>query len=73
MGPDSRSERTLLDRTVKLLTTAGSADNDAERHAAHRRARQRLAELERRTGWALPRAAAAELEHRARGVLTAAG
>lgn len=66
-------ERALLDQTVKLLATAESTAHEGERHAAYRRAMDRLSELERRTGWALPRSAAVVLQHRARGMLTVAG
>ncbi|WP_214366213.1 hypothetical protein [Pseudonocardia sp. H11422] len=62
-------ERALLDQVVKLLTVAGESPHDAERRTAYQRARRRLAELERRTGWAMPRPAATVLEYRARGML----
>ncbi len=50
-----------------------SAAFESERRAAFQQAQRRLAELERRSGWRLPRPAAAALEHRARGMLAAAG
>jgi hypothetical protein len=45
------------------LSTIGST--------AYQQAQRRLAELERRTAWRMPRRAAAELEGRARGLLAA--
>ncbi|MHA6796973.1 hypothetical protein ACVGVM_26185 [Pseudonocardia bannensis] len=62
-------ERALLDQVVKLLTVARESPHDAERRTAYQRARRRLAELERRSGWALPRPAATVLEYRSRGML----
>jgi hypothetical protein len=62
-------ERALLDQILALLAVAGESEYEAERHSAYQRARGRLAELERRTGWALPRRAVTVLEHRARGML----
>ncbi|NMH98826.1 hypothetical protein [Pseudonocardia acidicola] len=62
-------ERALLDQVLKLLAVAGDSPHEEERRTAYQRARRRLAELERRTGWTLPRPAANVLEHRARGML----
>jgi hypothetical protein len=62
-------ERALLDQILALLAVAGDSEYEAERHSAYQRARRRIMELERRTGWALPRQATAVLERRARGML----
>jgi hypothetical protein len=66
-------ERRLVEQTTALLDLALSSPYDAERRTAYRQAAHRLAELERRTGWRLPRPAAAALEHQARVALVAAG
>lgn len=65
-------ERKLLGQTVRLLTTLGESPFPAERRSAYQRALTRLTELERRTGWGLPAAAAATMQDRARGMVTAA-
>jgi hypothetical protein len=65
-------ERALLEQTLALLALARSSPHEAERRSAYERARRRLADLERRTGWALPRPAGELLASRARGMLTAA-
>ena len=66
-------ERRLVEQVTMLLELALSSPYEAERRAAYQRATRKLAQLERRTGWRLPRPAAAELEHRARPQLAAAG
>src|SRR5918993_166378 len=48
-----------------------AAAEGAERRSAYERARRRLTDLERRTGWALPRPAGELLAARARGMLGA--
>jgi hypothetical protein len=65
-------ERALIDQTLALLSLARSSPHEAERRSAYARARRRLADLERRTGWALPRPAGELLATRARGMLSAA-
>jgi hypothetical protein len=65
-------ERALLEQTLALLSLARSSPHEAERRSAYERARRRLADLERRTGWAVPRPAAELLATRARGRLTPA-
>ena len=65
-------ERALLEQTLSLLALARSSPHEAERRGAYERARRRLAELERRTGWALPRPAGELLAGQARGELAAA-
>jgi hypothetical protein len=65
-------ERALLTQVVALLDLARSSPHEAERRNAYERARRRLADLERRTGWALPRPAGELIASRARGVLRAA-
>lgn len=65
-------ERALLDQALALLSLARSSPHEAERRAAYERARRRLADLERRTGWALPRQAGELIASRARGILNAA-
>jgi hypothetical protein len=65
-------ERALVDQALALLALARSSPHEAERRTAYARARQRLADLERRTGWALPRPAGELLAQRARGMLSAA-
>jgi hypothetical protein len=64
-------ERAMVDQVLALLDLARSSPHDAERRTAYGRARRRLAELERRTGWALPRPAGELLATRARGMLAA--
>jgi hypothetical protein len=66
------TERRLLTQVRTLLEVALSSDFESERRTAYQKVQRRLAELEGRTGWRLPRPAAAALELRARGVLTAA-
>ncbi len=65
-------ERRLLARVRTLLDVAATSTFESERRAAYQQALRRLVELERRTGWRLPRPTALALEHRARGVLAAA-
>ena len=62
-------ERALLEQTLALLALARSSPHEAERRSAYERARRRLADLERRTGWAVPRPAAELLATQARGRL----
>ncbi len=62
-------ERRLLEQVGTLLDLALSSPFEAERRTAYQRALRRLAELERRTGWRLPRPAALELEHKGRAIL----
>ena len=66
------TERRLLSQVRTLLEVALSSEFESERRTAYQQVQRRLAELERRTGWRLPRPAATALEHRARGVLAAA-
>ncbi|GEL17507.1 hypothetical protein [Pseudonocardia asaccharolytica] len=63
-------ERALLDQVTALLAVAGDTEHEDERRSAYQRARHRLVELERRTGWRLPRQASGVLERGARGMLT---
>ena len=58
--------------TIALLALAGSSPHEAERRTAYASARRRLSDLERRTGWALPRPAGELIASRARGMLSAA-
>ncbi len=67
------AERRLLARVRTLLEVAASSTYESERRTAYQQAQRRLAELERRSGWRLPRPAATALEHRARPMLAAAG
>jgi len=67
------AERRLMAQVRTLLGVAASSDFESERRAAYQQAQRRLAELERRSGWRVPRPAAMALEHRARGMLAAAG
>jgi hypothetical protein len=67
----STSERSSVERAIKLLTTARDSDNDAERHAAYALARSELAKLERAGVVHLPRQAVAALENDGRGHLSA--
>jgi hypothetical protein len=62
-------ERRLVEQVTTLLDLALSSPFEAERRTAYQRALHRLAELERRTGWRLPRPAAIELQHRSRAIL----
>ena len=64
-------ERALLEQTLALLALARSSPHEAERRNAYERARRRLADLERRSGWSLPRPAGELLAARARGMLPA--
>jgi len=70
-GRFAPGERALLEQTLSLLALARSSPHEAERRGAYERARRRLADLERRTGWALPRPAGELLAARARGMLPA--
>jgi hypothetical protein len=71
-GRFAPGERALIEQTLALLTLARSTPHEAERRSAYARARRRLADLERRTGWALPQPAGELLASRARGMLRAA-
>jgi hypothetical protein len=62
-------ELALLDQAAALLALARQTPHDGERVAAYGRAAQRLTELERRCGWALPQRATAILQHEARPAL----
>ena len=66
------ADRRLIAQVASLLEVAATSRFDSERRTAYQQARRRLAELERRTGWRLPRPAAHALEHRARGMLVPA-
>ena len=65
-------ERALVEQVLALLSLAKSSPHEAERRSAYERSRRRLRDLERRTGWALPRPAAELISTRARGELRAA-
>jgi len=65
-------ERRLIAQVESLLEVAASSRYESERRTAYQQARRRLAELERRTGWRLPRPAANVLEQRSRGLLAPA-
>jgi hypothetical protein len=65
-------ERALLDQLRTLLDVVESSTFEAERRAAFEQARSRFADLERRTGWRLPRLAARAVEDGARGALSPA-
>jgi hypothetical protein len=67
------AERQLIAQVEVLLGVAASSAYESERRTAYQQAQRRLAELARRTGWRLPRPAAAALEHSARGLLAPAG
>lgn len=67
----SPSERSAVQRAVKLLTMAEGTGNDAERQAAYAKARDELARLERAGTVTLPRLARFALDDRARGRLSA--
>jgi hypothetical protein len=71
---DSRfaGERRLVAQVTTLLEMAAASEFESERRTACQQAQRRLVELERATGWRLPRPAAAALEQRARGMLTVA-
>jgi hypothetical protein len=62
-------ERALLDQAAALLALARRTPHEAERAVAYRRAGQRLAELERRCGWALPKRTTTVLHHEAQSAL----
>ncbi|WP_339126180.1 hypothetical protein [Pseudonocardia sp. D17] len=66
-------ERALLGQALRLLTTARESPFEEERRTAYRRVAQRLAELERRTGFAVPRPVVAALEVRGRPMLADGG
>ena len=65
-------ERRLIAQVESLLEVAASSRYESERRTAYQQARRRLAELERRTGWRLPRPAANVLEQQSRGLLVPA-
>lgn len=65
------AERAVVDRAVKLLTTARDSDSEAERLVAYARARSELARLDRIGALHLPRPAQAVLDAAARGALPA--
>lgn len=67
----SPSERSAVQRVVKLLTMAERTGNDAERQAAYAKARDELSRLERAGTVTLPRLARFALDDRARGRLSA--
>lgn len=71
---DSRfaGERRLVAQVAALLEMAATSEFESERRTACQQAQRRLAELERATGWRLPRPAAVALGQRARGMLTVA-
>lgn len=62
-------ERALLDQAVRLLDVARESPFEEERRLAYRRLARRLADLERRTGWAAPRPVTASLAVRGRPAL----
>jgi hypothetical protein len=67
----SPAERGMVERVIKLLTTARDSDSDPERLAAYARARTELAKLDRAGVVHLPRTAQAALDEAARGALPA--
>jgi hypothetical protein len=67
----SPAERGMVERVIKLLTTARDSDSDPERLAAYARARAELAKLDRAGVVHLPRTAQAALDEAARGALPA--
>jgi hypothetical protein len=67
----SPTERSTVERVIKLLTTARDSDSDPERLAAYTRARSELAKLDRSGVIHLPRTAQAALDEAARGELPA--
>lgn len=66
----SPSERSAVQRVVKLLTMAEGTGNDAERRSAYAKARDELLRLERAGTITLPRLARFALDDRARGQLS---
>lgn len=68
----SAEERRLVAQVQTLLEVAASSGYESERRTAYQHAQRRLAELQKRTGWRLPRPAATALELRARGLLVPA-
>lgn len=68
----SDTERSGVERAIKLLTTARDSDSDAERLAAYALARSELAKLEKAGVVHVPRPAQATLDAAARGQLPAA-
>lgn len=64
-------ERVLVDRIVRLLTTARDSDNDAERLVAYAKARNDLIRLEKTGRFHLPRPAKAMIDSASRGQLPA--
>jgi hypothetical protein len=72
---DSRfdpDDQVLLDQVRTLLEVAEASPFEPERRTALRTALRRLRQLERRSGWHLPRPAVLAVEERARGMLVAA-
>jgi hypothetical protein len=67
------AERALLDQAVRLLDVAQESPFEEERRLAYARLARRLADLERRTGWAAPRPVTASLAARARPLLERGG
>lgn len=67
----SATERSTVERVIKLLTTARGSDSDAERLAAYGRARSELAKLERAGVLHVPRPAQAALDAAAQPALPA--
>ncbi|GEL19278.1 hypothetical protein [Pseudonocardia asaccharolytica] len=67
----SPSERSGVERAIKLLTTARDTDSDAERLTAYAMARNELARLERAGVIHMPRTAQAVLDAAGRGQLPA--
>lgn len=67
----SPTERSTVERVIKLLTTARDSDCDAERLAAYTRARSELAKLDKAGVVHVPASAAATLDAAARGALPA--
>jgi len=65
----SDDERALIDQVRALLEVVASSPFEGERRTAFEQARNRFAELEKRTGWQLPAPAAVAIEDRARGAL----
>jgi hypothetical protein len=62
-------ERAIVERVVKLLTTARDSDSEPERLAAYNRARSELAKLDRAGVLHVPLPARTALEEAARGAL----
>lgn len=67
----SPTERSAVQRVVKLLTMAAGTGSDAERQSAYAKARDELMRLERAGSITLPSPARFALDDRARGRLTA--